>query len=312
MKPGVLILGASGRFGAAAKDSFVKQGWRVIAQSRSAPGQEDGVQWISAAANEREAIARAAQGVQVVVHGWNPDYTRWHEDLLPMAEQAMQIAEKLNATLLLPGNVYNFGSSMPAVLTEDTPQHADTRKGMLRVQLEHLMARRCEQGRLRAVVLRAGDFYGAGSGNWFDMAIAKDLRRGKLVYPGALNQSHAWAYLPDLTETAALLMQGAINQAQRFKPFEVFHFSGYTLTGQHLYESIASLRLHPQKQALKLASLPWGLMRIGSPFVPIWRELVEMRYLWDVPHRLDDSKLKALVGDIPKTDIAQALRLSIK
>jgi nucleoside-diphosphate-sugar epimerase len=229
-----------------------------------------------------------------------------------MAEQAMLIAEKLKATLLLPGNIYNFGSKMPAVLTEATPQHADTRKGMLRVQLEHTLAQRCEQGRLRAVVLRAGDFYGAGSGNWFDMAITKDLRKGKLVYPGPMNLPHAWAYLPDLTDTAALLMQSAIHQAHRFTPFEVFHFEGHTLTGQAMYEMMANLQLHPQGKPLKLGSLPWGLMRIGSRFVPIWRELLEMRYLWDVPHRLDDSKLKSLIDVVPRTDMAQAMRHAIK
>lgn len=39
----------------------------------------------------------------------------------------------------------------------------------------------------------------------------------------------------------------------------------------------------------------------------MWRELAEMRYLWDVPHRLSGDRLASLLGPIPATPLDQAL-----
>jgi hypothetical protein len=39
--------------------------------------------------------------------------------------------------------------------------------------------------------------------------------------------------------------------------------------------------------------MPWGVIRLGSLVVPMWRELAEMAYLWTVPH--------ALAGRAPQT-----------
>ena len=65
----------------------------------------------------------------VVVHGINPIYTRWDEEALPAALAGMDLAERLGARFMLPGNVYNYGEAMPALLDETTPQRPTTAKG---------------------------------------------------------------------------------------------------------------------------------------------------------------------------------------
>ena len=40
-RPTVLVLGANGRFGAAAVNAFAAAGWRVLAQLRRAPSRLD-------------------------------------------------------------------------------------------------------------------------------------------------------------------------------------------------------------------------------------------------------------------------------
>ena len=117
---------------------------------------------------------------------------------------------RLNATFMLPGNVYNYGEPMPAVLAQDTVQHPTTRKGRIRCEIEALLAQRAARG-LDGVVIRAGDFFGGGTGSWLDLVITKSLGAGKLVYPGPLDRPHAWAYLPDLARAfvAAALRQQA-------------------------------------------------------------------------------------------------------
>jgi nucleoside-diphosphate-sugar epimerase len=303
VKPTVLILGVTGRFGAAVMVCFVKQGWQVVAQSRSAGTPTQGVQWLSAASKDEQTIITAAKGACLVVHASNPTYTAWASELLPLTERAMNIAQALNATLLFPGNVYNFGSAMPPRLSETTAQQADTRKGKLRVQLESAIAKRCEQG-LRATVLRAGDFFGGGTGTWFDLAITKDLRKGRIVYPGPLDVPHAWAYLPDLAEAAVQLAQQALKTPSNFKAFEVFHFAGHTLTGRQLSDKITKLHGAPTK----VSSMPWRVITLGGIVVPMWREVAEMRYLWTTAHALDGSKLASRIGPIQQTPIDEALQ----
>jgi hypothetical protein len=48
-------------------------------------------------------------------------------------------------------------------------------------------------------------------------------------------------------------------------------------------------------RSLRYTRLPWGMMRLLSPFWELARELREMRYLYDLPHRLDPAPLAALL-----------------
>ena len=305
--PTVLVLGTNGRFGAAAVQSFAAAGWRVLAQARRAPTAPlpPGAVVIDTSLADTEALARRAADARVVVHAVNPVYTRWDAELLPLARQGMAVAERLGARFMLPGNVYNFGAGMPARLLEDTPQRPTTRKGRQRCQIEDELQARAAQG-LASVVIRAGDFYGAGSGSWLDQAIVKDLRSGKLVYPGPLDVPHAWAYLPDLAR--AFVAVAARDDAP---PFQRLHFAGHTLTGHQLLAAIdtaaAELGLRPAA-GFRWGAMPWGLIRTIGVVYPLWRELARMSYLWRVPHALDGAALRDAVGELPVTPVPVALR----
>ena len=313
-KPVVLILGANGRFGLAAAQAFDAAGWQVVAPVRRdpVPGMPIGVRVLRLPIEQTDALVREARGASVVVHAVNPVYTRWDTELLPIAGAGMDVAQRLGARFMLPGNVYNFGTTMPARLTEQTPQRADTRKGAQRIALESETLRRCEAGLLTATVVRAGDFYGAGTGNWFDQVIVKSMRSGKLVYPGPTDLLHAWAYLPDLARTFVAVAGRASNECGRF---ERFHFAGHTLTGAELLAGIeraaAALGVVPGKP-WSHGTLPWGVIRIGGLLMPMWRELAKMSYLWRVPHALDGSALERVIGPPPSTPVSDALRHALR
>jgi nucleoside-diphosphate-sugar epimerase len=221
----------------------------------------------------------------------------------------MDLAQRLGATFMLPGNVYNFGRTMPALLCPDTPQRPDTVKGRIRVQLEAEMQQRAAQG-LRSVVLRAGDFYGGGPGSWMDKVVLASLAQRKLVYPGPLDVPHAWAYLPDLARAFV-----AVAACDELPAFTRLHFAGHTWTGAQLLAALeraaASLGQGP-KAGWRRGSLPWPLLRMGGWVVPMWRALAEMEYLWRVPHALDGAALQARVGDLPSTPLDTALRHTLQ
>jgi nucleoside-diphosphate-sugar epimerase len=306
----VLILGANGRFGQAAVHAFATAGWRVLAQARRAPAVlPAGAIHLSAALDDTEALVAQAAGARAVVYAVSPAYTSWTQEMLPLARRAMTVAERLGALFMLPGNVYAFGEGMPALLREDTPERPTTTKGRQRQALEAELRARAERGAMKAVVIRAGDFYGQGSGSWLDLVVVKSIAQGKLVYPGPLELPHAWAYLPDLARAFVAVA------AQESSPaFRSLHFAGHTLTGTELLSIVRAaadeLGWRPER-GWRHGGMPWGVIRAIGLVVPLMRELARMSYLWRVPHALDGDALERAVGPLPATPPRQALRAAL-
>ncbi len=305
----VLVLGANGRFGLAAAQAFAAAGWEVLAQVRraAAPGMPAQARLLAAPLADTDAVAAQAAGADVVVHAVNPRYTRWGTDLLPMARQGMDIAERLGARFALPGNVYNYGAAMPETLTARTPQWPSTRKGRWRLQFEDEL--RARAPRLRSVILRAGDFFGGGTGVWFDDVVTAGIAKGKLAYPGTPTLAHAWAWLPDMARALVGLCE-----LDTLPAFADIPFEGYTLTGTQLMDALEAVARGAGiggTRPFRRGGAPWLAMRALAPVVPICREVVEMRYLWETPHALDGGALARWLPAFRATPLPVALRASL-
>jgi len=287
----VLILGANGRFGLAAAQAFAAAGWHVLAQVRrgAAVGMPAAAELVQAPLGALADVLRRQPAPDILVHGINPVYTRWDEEALPAARAAIDLAERLGARFMLPGNVYNYGAAMPSRIDESTPQRPTTAKGRIRVEMEGELERRAVAGRLRSTVITAGDFFGAGSGSWFDAVVVKSVATGRLGYPGDPRLVHAWAYLPDLARAFV-----AVASLDDLAPFERFTFAGHSVTGSEFLAAVeragATLGLAPAR-GWRRAGMPWPLIRVAGVVVPLWRELARMSYLWRVAHALDGRKL---------------------
>jgi nucleoside-diphosphate-sugar epimerase len=311
----VLVMGARGRFGLATALAFRQAGWRVLGQTRPGAAIPDaatgsGIEWLGVDLTDTAALGRAAQGAAVVVHGLNPSaYTlkAWRREVLPLADAAMAVARALDATLMVPGNVYNFGAGMPSLLKEDTPQIATSVKGQIRIAMEQ----RLQTSGINTVVIRAGDFFGSGKGSWFDMFVAKNIRKGRVTYPGPLDVPTAWAYLPDLARSFVAVAE----RRDQLPSFEVLHFGGFSVTGKEWLDTLTPIA---QSQgwlnagaALACKRLPWPLLRLMALVNPLLASLMEMRYLWDTPHALANDKLAALIGPEPHTPFDLAVKQAL-
>ena len=300
----VLILGAAGRIGQVMALAFANAGWQVRAQARKAlPAALQGharVAPVTCDATDLPALTTAAQGANVVVNALNPPHTEWELLVQPLADAALAVARASGALLMLPGNVYNFGREMPALLTPSTPEVGSTPKARIRIEMERRLADAASEG-VDSVVIRAGDFFGGpGRGTWFDMALLTKLGKRRFVYPGPDDVAHAWAYLPDLAQVFVRVAE----RREQLRGHHRLHFAGHTLTGRAMRAALAQITGEP----LRPAGLLWGLIRLASPFVPMWRELLVIRYLWQRPHALDDAALRALIGHVPHTPLPLALR----
>lgn len=298
----VVVLGAKGRFGRAAVAAFSQAGWTVRAFGRNWSGTaQAGVTRITGDVLDRDALGKACAGCDVIVNAINPPYEQWVKELPGITSAVIAAAKAAGATVLIPGNVYNYGADAPAVLSENTPWQPTTRKGQLRVDMEESF----RASGVRTIVLRGGDFIEAEkSGNWFDGQIAAKAQKGRTAYPGPLHTSHAWAYLPDMAKAAVLLAEARND----FAPFEEFGFPGFGITGQELVDAIAK----GTGQAQKVGGVPWPIIRLIGFFNAGMRELVEMRYLWNVPHVVDGSKLMQVLPGFKPTTIDDAMRAVLK
>jgi nucleoside-diphosphate-sugar epimerase len=310
----VLVLGASGGIGGEVARQLRDAGWDVRALKRDAPRSgevRDGMRWIGGDAMNREDVAAAARGCSAIVHAVNPPgYRRWAELVLPMLDNTIAAATAQAATIVLPGTVYNFGPDAFPELGEDAPQRPLTRKGAIRVEMERRLQAASANG-ARAIVVRAGDFFGPRPGNsWFSQGWIKPGRAVTAIdQPGRPGVGHQWAYLPDVARTMVELLQ----RRERLPAFANFHMHGHwDADGTQMAAAIGRVVIKHGGAAPKLRAFAWWLIHLASPFVTSFAEMREMRYLWREPLRMTNERLLAVLGREPHTPLDEAVEAALR
>ncbi len=300
-----LVLGATGGVGGETARALLAHGWKVRGLVRGKrPGLDPAIDWREGDAMARADVLAAAEGVDAIVHAVNPPgYRDWGKLVLPMLENSIEAAWANDARLALPGTIYNYDPAELPLARVDSPQEPTTRKGAIRKAME---ARIAESG-VRALILRAGDYYGPRPGNgWLSQGmITPGKRVGAVTYPGSKGAGHAWAYLPDVGETFARLL----GREAELPRFARFHLAGHW-DGDGTGFVAAIGRALGRK--VKAKPLPWALLPLAAPFNPTIRELLEMRPFWRHSMRLDNRELVAFLGEEPRTDLVESLRVTLK
>ncbi|MBX5228267.1 NAD(P)H-binding protein [Rhizobium sp. NLR9b] len=305
-----LVLGATGGIGGAIARKLLARGWRIRALNRDAAKaskNEPAFEWVQGDAMNASDVLEAAEGVDLIVHAVNPPgYRDWEKLVLPMLDNTIAAARAVGARIVLPGNVYNFGPDALPAPAEESPQHPVTRKGAIRVEMETRLKAASQSG-AGAIIVRAGDFFGPGAtaNSWFSSGLVTAGKPvGTIKNPGRRGVGHQWTFLPDMAETIVQL----IERADRLPPFAVYHMDGFwDADGMQMAEAIK--RVSGGKA--KIAGFPWWIVPLAAPFMPIMREIKEMRYLWKVPLRMSNAKLVAELGKEPRTPIDEAVRATL-
>ncbi|MDF1734594.1 MAG: NAD-dependent epimerase/dehydratase family protein [Minwuia sp.] len=307
----ILIIGATGGSGAALATACIRQGWDVTALTRRYVDDRPNrpaIRWVQGDAMEAADVLRAARGVAAIFHGANPPgYRNWATTAPAMLANSIAAARAVGARLILPGNIYNFGPDAFPLLHEGVAQNPVSVKGEVRRQMEQMIGDACQQG-LRAIVLRAGDFFGPHApASWLSNGMIRPGRTVKTVRdPGSDSAGHAWVYLPDFAETVVRLLQ----VREQLKDMEVVHMAGHWFErGRDFARAVAETGGVP---GAKVKPLPWWGISALSPIVPLCRELREMRYLWQTSIALDNTRLQDLIGPEPHTPLDAALRETLR
>lgn len=272
----VLVLGASGLFGGHCAQAFQAAGWTVRRYRRGTD------------------MAEAAIGADVIVNGLNPpNYHDWARLIPAITAQVIAAARASGATVLIPGNVYVYGGE-PGPWGPETPHRPVSRKGHIRAEMEAAYA----ASGVRTILLRGGDFLApAHPGTLTNMVVLAKRHKGRITSLGRPDVVRAQAYLPDMARAAAAL--AGIRAS--LPAFADIPFAGLAFSTADFQREVEAQTGIP----LRAVPFNWVMMRLLSPVWELARELVEMRYLYDLPHSLDPAPLERLLPGFRMTPLSQ-------
>jgi nucleoside-diphosphate-sugar epimerase len=300
-----VVLGAGGGTGSAVVDELVVRGLPVRAVTRTgSTNVRAGVEQVAADIAEPDGARRACAGAAVVYHCAQPPYTKWVDLFPPLTRTVLDGAADAGAKLVFADNLYVYGPP-EGVMTEETPQRAQGKKGRIRIEMATEILRAHGDGRLRCTIGRSSDYYGPrGTSTTAGDNLMKPVLRGKRArWLGSLDQPHTLNYLEDMAR--ALVTLGEREEADG----EVWHLpAAETLTGRQfltlLYEA-AGL-------APKMGVAPRPMIRLIGAFDPLVRELNETLYQFERPFVSDASKFQGAFGPFEPTPHPEAVRRTVE
>jgi len=283
MSSTVLILGSSGKIGQNAARAFTNAGWNVRKYDRKSNN-----------------MTAAAYGVDLIVNGLNPpNYHNWAKTVPEITKQVIAAAKASGATVIIPGNVYNFGDT-PGVWSETTPQRPNTVKGRVRVDMENAY----RASGVQTIVLRAGNFIDPDrDDDLMNMLYFRAIKKGKLTAAGRPDALQAMCYLPDWTKAAVQLAEKRAELAS----FEDIPFPGHSFTVLELQDALQN----HLGRSIRITGFPWRMFAMLAPFWELAREMNEMRYLWNTSHQLSGEKFNRLLPDFVPTDMRRVMLVSL-
>ncbi|MEU9042977.1 MULTISPECIES: NAD-dependent epimerase/dehydratase family protein [unclassified Kitasatospora] len=284
-----------GPAGAATARLLAEQGHQVRVVTRSgrpahqpAEGVEgaDGVEHLAVDASDPAALAQAARGA-VAIHGCAaPPLPQWAQRWPALSASLCAAAEESGAVLVMLGNLYGYGPlADPArPITEDLPLAATGPKGRVRAAAWEQARALHEAGRIRAVEVRASDFFGPGvtdGGHLAARAMPGVLKGGSVAVLGDPDAPHSWTYLPDV---ARALAEVAGEERAWGRAWHV-----PTVPAEPVRAMVDRLAAEAGTAPVSVRRLSPVLLGAAGLFSPLLRELRETRYQFDRPFVVDSS-----------------------
>ena len=297
------ILGANGNIAKIVSSELRSKGITVRQVSRNPKSAESGDEIIKADLLNASDVSDAVKGSEVVflLAGITYKTAIWKHDWPIIMRNTLNACIAHEAKLVFFDNMYALDPNQVGHLTEETALNPQSEKGKVRKQILQMLWSEAEKGKLKAIVARAADFYGPGANNSFLLELVINrMKAGKnpqWLYSG--DKKHSFTYIPDAGKATAFLalQENSWNQTWNL-PTDSSYPSGKEIT------SIMNILL--SKNA-KLQVMSSGMISLLGLFIPVLREVKELRYQSDQDYCLDSSKIEKVYGLKP-TPIEKGLK----
>ncbi|MBD3011001.1 MULTISPECIES: NAD-dependent epimerase/dehydratase family protein [unclassified Streptomyces] len=276
-----------GPAGAATARLLAEKGHTVRVITRSGRSPEPGIEHVALDATDSERLTEAVRGAAALYSCGAPPYHRWASDWPPLASSLRTTAEATGAVLVMLGNLYGYGP-VDGPMTEELPLAATGTKGRVRAAAWEQARDLHEQGRIKAVEVRASDFFGPGvtDGGHLAARVMPRVLRGKPVSSlGDPDTPHSWSYIPDV---AAALAEVAGEERAWGRAWHV-----PTAPALSTREMVDRLATQAETGPVAVRRLPSAVLGLVSLVSPLLRELKEVRYQFDRPFVMDSSAYEA-------------------
>ncbi|MFJ7248937.1 NAD-dependent epimerase/dehydratase family protein [Kitasatospora sp. NPDC098652] len=283
-----LVVG-HGPAGAATTRLLAEQGHevRVVTRTGRPAAPADGVEHLALDASDPARLAEAARGA-VAIHGCAaPPLPQWAGRWPALASALCAAAEDSGAVLVMLGNLYGYGP-VDRPMTEDLPLAATGPKGRVRAAAWEQAWALHEAGRIRAVEVRACDFFGPGvtdGGHLASRAVPALLKGRPVTVLGDPDAPHSWTYLPDV---ARAMVEVAAEESAWGRPWHV-----PTAPALPVRTMVERLAAEAGTGPVPVRRLSPVLLGAAGLFSPLLRELRETRYQFDRPFVVDSSAYEA-------------------
>jgi len=285
-----VILGA-GPVGLTLGRTFLERGFAVRLVTRSGKANLPGAEVRAADVKDAAALSAVSQGAAILVHAAGVPYNLWNAEYPPMQDSVLAVAAETGAVAVFVENLYSYtADSMP--LRETSPEVPPTRKGALRLALSRRWLEAAEKGGVKAVSVRASDYFGPGattSGNsHLGARFFPAFEAGKTVaFLGNPDARHSYTYLPDF---ARALADAALDPASWGKAWIC------PSVGPISAREMAGLFAKEAGKSVKVGRLPEIMVRILGLFSPMIREVAEMLYQFERDFTLDSIAFEKHFG----------------
>lgn len=308
--PNTLVLGATGSVGYAVTVNLLARQLPVTILVRSRakaealfPNQST-LTIVEGDAQDVTLLNQLAADKDFIFHGINYPYNKWFGNMDVVTRKIINAAAQRRSTIILPGNVYNFGNTHEPI-REDSCPNPCTRKGQLRVEIEAMLEEAANAGNCRVINVRLPDFWGPNVVNEGVAPIFDNALVGKDI-PWVLNADipHQAVFTKDAAEITVRLMLRSWQMSTQTTTYQVWNYGGTTVPSmREWFHQITALTGQPLKVQIYSR---WFISVMGL-FMPVLRELKEMLYLYENTVVLDDRKVLALFPDFQPTPMNQAL-----
>lgn len=281
-----LVVGA-GHIGRPLAERLASRGDTVTIATRSG-SRAAGASSLVLNASDPEAFARAASGSDTIFVCTNPPYTDWAVQWPPIFDAAIHAASVSGAGLVVMGNLYSYGPPT-GPMTEHSPELTTEKKGMIRRDGWAKMRAAHDRGDIRAVEVRASDYFGPGVsgtahlGDTFFQAI---MRSKSAHVVGKPEIDHSWSYLPDIVST---LMLAADNTGDWGR---VWHVPSATFSR---HEIAAQLNARYGTRG-RISPYPQWMLRGLAAVNPMMREIWASSYQFMAPFVIDSAETERMLG----------------
>lgn len=301
-----LVLGATGAFGGAAVRALRSRGEpvRALLRDPSRARLPEGVEVVKGDVADVASLTAAAQGCVSLIHAVNLPYPEWDPGMLRISDNVAEVSHKLGATVVFPGNVYGLKPIFDAPLPPEAPpldsNDAPVAKGRLRISIEEQLRQNAEMGGVRTLIVRAGDYVGAGVKNRLVAPMIEAARATRPVpWFGRRDTGHVFAWVDEVADVAVRLLL-----ASGRPTFEIANVAGWCVTGP---EWAAALAKAAGKPSAGVAVTAFWKIRLAGLFDKEAREFAELSHLWDGALLLDDSATRRALPDWEPASIDVAL-----